>query len=163
MTPTLPAHAPRTTSEAFAYINSLKDGATVDDLKIMALVEAIGLALYEDLAARTENPQAASLLRENGREEMLHAQRLAQAIEILTGEAFPIPPLAEIPFFTQLDPFPVTRDALAKLAQAEFAGEDLYAGIAKSFDHPEVLALLAQNGREEIGHGQRLERASALL
>jgi len=159
----LPADAPSTTGEAFAYIDKLRHGATIDDLKILCLVEAIGLELYEDLAARTENAEAQKLLRQNGHEEMVHATRLSQAIEILTGEPFPIPPLSENPIYTQLDPFPVTREALAKLAQAEFAGEDLYAGIAKSFDHPEVLALLAQNGREEIGHGHRIEQASALL
>ncbi|RYD84503.1 MAG: hypothetical protein EOP61_40030, partial [Sphingomonadales bacterium] len=47
-----PANMPTTTSEAFARIGALKDGgATIDDLKVLALVESIGKALYDDLAA----------------------------------------------------------------------------------------------------------------
>lgn len=48
----LPADAPKTTAEAFAWLGKLANGATVDDLKILALIEAIGLKLYEEIASR---------------------------------------------------------------------------------------------------------------
>lgn len=163
MTIQLPENAPRNTREAFAYIDKLKNGATIDDLKILALVEAIGLELYEDLATRTSNPEVQRLLRENGREEMVHAQRLSQAIELLTGTPFPIPPLADNPLYTPLDPMLVTPETLAGLAEAEFAGDDLYAGVARNFDNPAVLALFRQSGKEELEHGKRLQQAAALL
>ena len=159
----LPANAPRNTRDAFTYIDKLRNGATIDDLKILALVEAIGQELYEDLATRARNPEVQRLLRENGREEMVHAHRLSQAIELLTGTPFPIPPLAENPLYTPLDPMPVTREALAGLAEAEFAGDALYAGVAKYFDQAEVLALFRQSGEEELEHGRRLQQAAALL
>lgn len=159
----LPANAPKTTNEAFAYVGELSKGATIDDLKILALVEAIGEELYNDLAGRAENPQVQELLRANGREEMVHAQRVSKALEILTGKSFPIPPLSEIPFFTPLSRMPITAEALGALAAAELAGADLYAGVASSFDNPEAVALFQQNGKEEIQHGHRLQRAAELL
>ncbi len=159
----LPANAPKTTGDAFAYVGNLVNGATVDDLKILALVEALGMELYEDLATRTDHPEVKALLIANGREEMVHAHRISQALEILTGEPFPIPPIADNPLYTALPPMPVTKSGLTGLAAGELAGEQLYDGIAASFDHPDVIALLKQNGREEVEHGQRLQQASAYL
>lgn len=159
----LPKTAPKTTGEAFAYVGKLANGATIDDLKILALVEALGLALYEDMASQTDNPGVQALLRANGREEMAHAHRVAKALEILTGKAYPIPAIADNPLYTSLPPMPVTAETLGKLAQAELAGQDLYAGIAGSFDNADVIALMQQNGREEVQHGHRLLEAVALL
>lgn len=159
----LPEDGPKTTSEAFAHIGKLANGATIDDLKILALVEAIGKQLYDDLATRTENAEVQALLRQNGREELAHAHRVSKALEILTGEPFPIPPLDENPLYTALSPMPVTKEAFQGLADAELAGEDLYAGIAASFDNAEAKALFSQNGREEVQHGRRLQQAAAFL
>ena len=159
----LPANAPKTTEEAFARVRELHKGATLDDLPILALAEAIGLKLYENLADGVENPEVKKLLLQNGREELAHAHRVSKAIEILTGEPFPIPPIEENPFYSPLPKAPVTKASLAKLAAAEFAGEDMYAAIAKSFDNAEAEALFRQNGREEVGHGARLEKAAALM
>lgn len=159
----LPANAPRTTQETFAHIRRLMDGADVDDLKILALAEAIGQQLYDDLAEQAQSPQVRELLLQSGREEMLHAHRVGQAIEILTGEPFPIPPIGENPLYTTLDPTPLTKASLTKLAQGEYAGEALYAGVASRFTDPQVLAIFAQNGREEVEHGERLQSVIALL
>lgn len=160
----LPADSPKNTEEVFARIGKMAQGnCTLDDLRILALGEAIGLELYKTLAEGVDNPRAKELLLQNGREEMRHAQRCAKAIEILTGEPFPIPPLEEIPFYTPLPTKPVTKESLAKLAEAEFAGEDLYAAIAASFDNPEATALFQQNGKEELEHGARLMQASSFL
>lgn len=159
----LPAHGPKNTPEAFAYIGELTKGANLDDLHILALVEALGKKLYDDLADRAEHPEVEALLRANGREELVHAHRLCEAIGILTGEPFVIPPIEQNPLYSEIEPMPLTRAALSKLADAELAGEDLYGGIAASFDNAEVKALLAKSGREEIEHGHRLKRVAELL
>ena len=159
----LPENAPRNTGEAFEYVGRLGAGATIDDLKILALTEALGQELYYGLAAQVANPEVQALLRRNGDEELAHAHRLGEALEILTGEAFPIPPIAENPIYTPLESSPVTKASLTQLAELEFAGQDLYAGIAASFDNPAAIALFRQNGVEEVEHGHRLKQASALL
>lgn len=159
----LPPHAPRSTGEAFAYVNGLKNGATVDDLRIMALVEAMGQQLYVDLASGSNDPEVKRLLIQNGREELGHAHRLVKVIRILTGEDFPLPPIEENPVYTPLGSVTLTKQFLQNIMAAEYDGENLYAGIASSFDNPEVKALLAQSGREEVEHGRRVEQAMALL
>lgn len=159
----LPADAPKTTSEAFAYLGKLVHGATIDDLKILALVEAVGQKLYEDIADRAGHPEVKKLLLANGREELGHAHRVSKAIEILTGKPFPIPEIDQNPVYTGITPMPVTKEAFAGLVKAEFSGGNLYDGVASSFDNPEVVALFKQNGREEINHGHRVQQAMEFL
>jgi rubrerythrin len=159
----LPPHAPKSTGEAFAYVNTLKNGATVDDLKIMALVEAMGQQLYEDLATGTDHIEIKRLLKQNGREELGHAHRLVKVIKILTGEDFPLPPIEQNPVYTPAQRTELTRAALLHIADAEFDGENLYEGIAASFDNAEAKALLRQSGKEEIQHGHRVRQAAELL
>lgn len=159
----LPANAPKTTSEAFAWLGKLMNGATVDDLKILALVEAIGLRLYEEIAERAPHPEVKKLLLANGREELAHAHRVSKAIEILTGKPFPIPAIDQNPLYTGISPMPVTKAAFEGLIKAEFSGNNLYDGVASSFDNPEVVALFKQNGKEETGHAQRLQQAIEFL
>ena len=159
----LPANAPKTANEAFARVRELRNGATLDDLPILALTEALGKQLYEDLAASAQQPEVKTLLRENGREELAHAHRVSKAIELLTGEPFVIPPIEDNPFYTRLAPKPLTKALLTKLAEGEFAGQALYAGVAASFDNAEAAALFRLNGAEELEHGARLEKAAALL
>ncbi len=159
----IPAGGPKTTNEAFAYIGKLANGATVDDLKILALVEAVGQKLYDDIASRTQHPKVKKALLANGREELGHAHRVSKAIEILTGEPFPIPDIDNNPLFTGITPMPVTKAAFEGLVKAEFSGGDLYDGIASGFDNPEVVALLKQNGKEEVLHGRRVQQVIELL
>ena len=80
MTISLPENAPKTTMEAFDYVNAIGPGATVDDLKILCLTEAIGEELYASMARGTDNAEVKALLLANGREEMLHARRVSQAM-----------------------------------------------------------------------------------
>lgn len=159
----LPANAPRTSLEAFEYVGAMGANATVDDLKILALTEAIGLELYTNMAEGTDNLAVRELLLENGQEELRHAHRVSEAIEILTGEAFPIPSIDNNPIYTPLPVMPLTREALQKLADAEFAGETLYSGVASAFEDERAKALFLQNGKEEAEHGHRLARAAELL
>ena len=155
--------APTNSGEAFAYLQRLKDGATVDDLKVLALTEAIGLELYEDMARKTDNPEVQALLRRAGREELGHAHRVSKAIEILTGEPFPIPAIEDHPFYTPMDSGPITKETLLGIAQGEFAGEEMYKGVASRFSDPEVIKLFALNGKEERQHGERLQQIVELL
>lgn len=159
----LPAYAPKNTYEAFAFVNGLSKGATLDDLKILALTEALGKELYFDLAERAEHPEVKELLRANGRDEYTHAERACEVLKILTGESYVLPSITENPLYSPISPMPLTKAALGALAEAELAGEDLYAGIAASFDNSEVKALFALSGREEIEHGHRLTRVAELL
>jgi rubrerythrin len=161
----LPPDGPQNSQEAFAHINRLGAGTTVDDLKILALVEALGKELYGRMADGAPNDAVKELLLINGREELAHAHRVSKAIEILTGEPFPIPAIEENPFYTPtpITPTtPMTKEFLGMLAQAEFAGEDMYTRIAACFENPEALALFRQNGKEETQHGERLHRAAEL-
>jgi rubrerythrin len=159
----LPAGAPTTTGEAFAFVGRMGPGTTVDDLKILALVEAIGQELYAAMAEGVEDVRIKDLLLANGREELAHAHRVAEAIEILTGTPFPIPSIDQNPIYTPLAPTSVTKETLARLAQGEFGGEQLYDRIAACFDVPEAVALFRQNGQEELEHGHRLQQAADLL
>lgn len=159
----IPAGGPKTTGEALAYIGKLAKGATIDDLKILALVEAVGQKLYEDIASRAQHPEVKKALLANGREELGHAHRVSKAIEILTGEPFPIPEIGENPLFTGINPMPVTKAAFEGLVKGELSGGNLYDGIASGFDNPEVVALLKQNGKEEVQHGQRVQQIIDLI
>ncbi len=159
----LPAGAPQTMSEAFAYINTLT-APTVDDLKVMVLLEAAGLDLYRGMASGAENPAVAALLQHNGREEMAHAHRVAKAIKAISGEDFPPPEASDNPYLDgPLLSVPLSPDGLRSLAQGEFGGEQLYETWAANSSNAEVARLFRLNGGEEREHGDRLMEAAGLL
>jgi rubrerythrin len=152
----VPAGVPTTIFEAFDYIASVK-APTLDDLRLMVVLEAAGKGLYDDLARGVENGTLADSLRENGRQELAHAHRVSRAIGKITGQDYPVPSPDENPYLSPPPPAPkVTRAMLAGLAEAEFGGEALYESWAASLDNEEAAALLRQNGREETDHGGRL-------
>ncbi len=159
----LPEGAPATLNEAFAHIYTVTK-PTITDLKVMVLVEAAGLALYEATAQATDNEAVRALLRHNGREELAHAHRVSKAIKAMTGEDF-LPPAGEDnPYLKGPIPStPVTREGLEKTAQAEFGGDALYAKWADETDNEEAATLFRLNGKEESDHGNRLLEAAALL
>lgn len=159
----LPPGAPATIGEAFAHINSVT-APTVDDLKVMVLLEAAGLDLYRGMKAATDNSAVAALLEHNGREEMAHAHRVSKAIRAISGEDYPPPESADNPYLSGPIPAPpVTADALRGLARGEFGGEGLYESWAASSDNAEAARLFRLNGGEEREHGDRLLEAAALL
>ncbi len=159
----LPQGAPATLTEAFGYITNLKK-PSIEDLKVMVLVEAASKNLYEALADGVPDEQAKALLRANGREELGHAHRVARAIGKLTGTDYPVPTPEENPYLAApLPKYEVNKAMLDGLAQTEFNGNDLYDSWATHVGNAEAGALLLENGREEIGHGKRLQQASALL
>jgi rubrerythrin len=164
MTTTLPAGAPATLGDAFAHIGAVSAPSLLD-MKVMVLVEAAAMTLYYKTAEGAEDPAVKALLERNGREEMLHAQRVALAIKAMTGEDFP-PPLAADNPYLQEGAFPfaaITREALTKLSVGEFDGEALYEKWAASIGHAEAAERFRHNGKEETDHGNRLLEAAALL
>ncbi len=163
MTTTLPAGAPTDLGAAFAHINGVT-APTVDDLKIMVLLEAAGLELYRGMASGASSPEVAALLEHNGREELAHAHRVAKAIMVISGESFPPPASVDNPYLgAALPQTPVTAEALRSLAQGEFAGEQLYERWAANVGNPDAAQQFRQNGREETEHGQRLIQAAELI
>ncbi len=158
----LPPGAPTTSREAFAVINAATR-PTIDQLKMMVLLEASGKGAYGDLATASGNSEVAALLNRNGHEELAHAHRVRKAILALTGEDYEIPSLAENPYYERAEGVTVTAAMLGKIAEAEFGGEVLYETWAANIGHPEAAALFRQNGREEAEHGNRVQQAAALL
>lgn len=162
--PLLPTEAPQTLGEAFAHIGKVT-APTVLDMKVMVLVEAASMTLYYKTAEGTEDPAVAALLQRNGREEMLHAQRVSLAIKAISGEDFPPPVAADNPYLRAgAAPFAeMTPEALTKIAQGEFGGEALYELWASNIENAEAAERFRANGKEETDHGNRLLEAAALL
>jgi rubrerythrin len=163
MTTLLPAGSPQTLGAAFAHINSVT-APTLDDLKVMVLVEAAGLELYRGVASGTDNPAVIALLDHNGREELAHAHRVSKAIAAINGEEF-LPPAAEDnPYLAgEMPQISTTAEAFRGLAQGEFSGQALYESWAQNSENPEAARLFRLNGKEEADHGNRLLEAAALL
>jgi hypothetical protein len=159
----IPAGAPATMAEAFAQINAL-DRPSVDQLKVMVLLEAAGQELYRAMAKGTDNAAVIALLEHNGREELAHGHRVAKAIRAISGEDYLPPAPADNPYLA--GPLPSARltvESLRGLAQSEVAGEALYEKWAANIGNAEAARLFRQNGREEVEHGDRLLEAAALL
>ena len=53
-------------------------------------------------------------------------------------------------------------DAMRLMYRLELSGEGFYEGLADRVDHAEAAELLRRNGREEMGHARRIQRAIAL-
>lgn len=163
MSVSIPEGSPQTLGEAFGHIYTIEK-PTINDLKVMVLVEAAGLTLYAETAKCTDNTEVQDLLNHNGREEMAHAHRVSKAIKALTGEDFPPPSAEDNPYLVGPIPStPVTAEGLTKTAEAEFGGDALYAKWADAIGNEEAAALFRQNGKEESDHGNRLLQAAALL
>lgn len=105
-----------------------------------------------------------ALLDHNGREELAHAHRVAQAITAISGEKFPPPEPADNPYLVPPPPAAgPTAETLRGLAKGEFRGETLYATWAENIGNDEAARLLGLNGREEMEHGNGLLEAAAML
>lgn len=158
-----PAQAPEALFDAFAYIGAVET-PTLDDLRLMVILEAAGKALYECMAEGVAHPGARQLLLDNGREELAHAHRVQKALRALTGEDFTVPVPAENPYLqAPLPAMAVNREVLLNLAETEDNGENLYARWADAIGNEQAAALFRQNGKEELDHANRLREAAALL
>lgn len=158
----LPDNLPADFAAAFAHLSACKK-LSVDDMKLMALLETAGEPLYMRMAEMAPSGEAAELLRTNGREETAHAHRLKRAIELLTGEPYALPPMAENPY-AEPPPLPaLSREMLTGVMGAEDGGNAMYQGYADHEPNAEVAELLRQNGREETRHGERVARVIEIL
>lgn len=146
---------------SFGELGAL-DRLDVDALRSLYTIELSGEGFYEALAARVADPDAATLLRRNGREEAGHARRAQRAISLKLGAAFqPTPDMLE-PGSLRL-PEVVDAAMLSVLMQGELDGDATYQRWAANEPDPAVAQLLQRNGREEAIHAGRVERAITLL
>ena len=53
-------------------------------------------------------------------------------------------------------------DAMRLIYRLEVAGDAFYQGLADRIDNEEAAELLRRNGREELGHAERIRQAIAL-
>jgi rubrerythrin len=157
----IPAGAPADMYQAFAYIGTVSR-PSVSDLQLMVLLESAGKVMYDGMAASSGDERIKVLLGACADEELLHAQRVSEALSIM-GVSYPVPAPAENPYLLGLQPPTLTLDLVKHLAKAEFGGEDMYGGWANRCAHPAAAALFRLNGAEETRHGERLEQVAALM
>lgn len=153
--PVLPPHAPTNLYEAFAYIGSVRQ-PTIDDLKLMLFLEAAGKTMYDDLAAAASDTDVRQWLLASGRDEYLHAERLAQVLTLMTSEPHSVPEPAENPYLVEWEKPTLSAALIKSLETAEAGGEALYEGWASSCPNPDAAKLLRENGREETAHAERM-------
>jgi rubrerythrin len=148
---------------AFALMKT-RSRLSIDDVKVLAILECYGEEFYFGLARQVRNDEARALLTRNGQEERAHAHRLVKAIRLLGGEPFELPSAAENPFLqTPAPSMPVTADLLAAFAQGEVDGDLQYHAWADAEPNLEVANLYRQNGVEETRHSERLKQVRAML
>ncbi len=159
----IPAGYPSTQPEAFQFLANRKK-LGIDDLKILALLEAAGETFYLALAEASANEEIKALLTRNGQEERGHAHRLLKAISLLGTEAYTLPADAENPYILpmKLDGM-LNKDFLAMIEKAEMDGDLTYQTWADAEPNAEVAKLYRLNGSEETRHGQRVAQVKELL
>ena len=157
----IPNGYPESASEAFAVLQS-HERLSIDDLKVLAMIEQSGEAFYMAIARAADNAEARTLLERNAHEELGHAHRALNAIRLLGGE-FTLPRTEENPyalpaFFDDID-----VNFLGELIKGEEGGDASYQKWADNEPNPAVAHLYRLNGSEEIGHGQRVAQVIALM
>ena len=139
---------------------------SLDDLRVMAMIESAGEAFYRGVAERITHPEAKKLLLTNAGDERRHAERLVQAFALLGGGTLTLPADHENPYAATLQappPEAVNADFFKGLAAAEDNGYDGYEGWAAAEPNPEVAALYRLNAREEKMHGLRDRKVIELI
>ena len=147
--------------EATMKLNS----ATALDLETAELlikIENSGDVLYNQLADRLQNEEAADLLRKNGREEVGHARRMIKVMSLKLG--YDYEPPAHVMEKFQIDlPESIDASALPAIVEGELAGDVGYQKWAEKETDPQVIELLLRNGREETKHAERVKKAIEIL
>ena len=130
--------------------------------ELLIRVENSGDVLYNALAERLNNEEAAELLRKNGREEVGHARRMMKVLTLKTGTEYV--PSAEVLEKFEVDlPDSIDASALPMIVEGELQGDLGYQKWAAAETDPEVIELLLRNGREETKHAERIKQAIAIL
>jgi rubrerythrin len=158
----LPAEYPADALAAFELLKS-RQSLSIDDMKVLAMIENFGECFYQAIARGVPNDEAKALLHRSGQEERGHAARLVKAIK-LKGGSFELPSDKDNPFL-QAAPqlIPSDADFMNGLAQGEMDGDLQYQTWADAEPNPEVAKLLRQNGKEETRHGERIAQVKKLL
>ena len=134
----------------------------LETAELLIRVENSGDVLYNELAARLDNEEAAELLRRNGREEVGHARRVMKILSLKLGKEYV--PSAEVMEKFPVDlPDSVDASALPMIVEGEMQGDIGYQKWAAAETDPEVIKLLLLNGREETKHAERIKQAIAIL
>ena len=158
----LPADCPTDAFTALGYLKA-RPSLSVDDMKVLAMIETYGEVFYEVLARGVADEEARKLLLRNGAEERGPAHRLLKAIALKGGE-FELPSNAETPFNPfALDQVPANSELLALLQQAEVDGDLQYQLWADAEPNEEIAQLLRLNGREETRHFERVAEVKKIL
>jgi rubrerythrin len=158
----LPAHLPQTIDGATAYIYGVTT-PTADDLKLMVCLEAAGQGFYGAFAEAAPSDEVRAIFARNGQEELGHAHRVSRALKLVFDEEFAVPEPDQNPYYAWPKGAVITKDMLLGIAQAELAGDALYDRWAANLSHEEAGRLLRQNGKEEKGHGERMQHAASLI
>ena len=160
---TLPNGFPSDLLGAFKVLTA-RPKLAVEDLKVLAMIEAAGEEFYLRIAKGVRDRDAKELLSQNGREERGHAHRLVKAIAAESGETFVLPESQENPFIASMPTeYPVTTEFLKTLESGEQDGDRQYQTWADGASNPTVAKILRQNGREESRHGERDAQAMRLI
>lgn len=139
---------------------------SLDDLRVMSMIESAGESYYRGLADLVTNEEARELLLSNSRDERRHAERLVKAFALLGGGTLTLPSEEENPYAATLrapSGAEFNGDYLAFLAGAEDEGHDGYERWAAAEPNPEIAMLYRLNAREEALHGRRDLRVKGLL
>lgn len=159
----IPAGYPENQIEAFALL-ATRQTLSIDDLKILALLETAGEAFYFAAAAAVDNSEAKALLTRNGQEERGHAHRVLKAIALLGGAPYTLPEDAQNPYIQpmQLDGM-ISAELLGMIQKGEQDGDLQYQSWADAENNAEVAKIYRQNGNEETRHSERVAQVVALL
>ena len=130
--------------------------------ELLIRVENSGDVLYDALADRLGNDDAARLLRLNGREEVGHAHRIIEVLSIRHGAPYE-PPAHVLEKFAVELPDAIDASTLPLIVEGEFQGDLGYQKWAAAESDPRIVELLLRNGREESKHAERVQRAIAIL
>ena len=156
-----PQGYPSSGSDAFTLLQS-HPKLSIDDMKILALIEQSGEGFYMAIAKAANNPEASSLLERNGHEERGHAHRIVKALGLL-GVKFSLPEIEKNPYHGALHFDAIDGAFLSMLQQTEIGGDHTYNIWADNEPNADVAKILRQNGSEETRHGERVAKAQALL
>jgi rubrerythrin len=159
---TLPAGCPNDPIAALDYLKT-RSVLSVEDLKVLAMIETWGEVFYEVLANGVADEESKKLLLRNGAEERGHAHRLLKVLK-LKGAAWELPSNEENPFNPcGLGEVPANSELLGMLQQAELNGDEQYQVWADAEANDEVAQLLRLNGREETRHFERVAEVKQRL
>ena len=134
----------------------------IETAELLIRVENSGDVLYNELASRLNNEEAAELLRKNGREEVGHARRMMKVLSLKLGTEYV--PSAEVLEKFEVDlPESLDASSLPMIVEGELQGDIGYQKWASHETDPEIIELLLRNGREETKHAERIKQAIEIL